>query len=274
MPQPSLTGLPIAITGAGSGIGRATAIACARAGMPVALAGRRTDRLHAVRDEITALGGRAVAIRCDVAHPDDCRTLIDACASEFGRIYAVFANAGYGLRGAVHELHDDAIRAIFETNFWGTLHTIRPALDHMIAARRGHVLICSSCLSKLGAPFTAPYSATKAAQDHFGRAMRLELAPLGIRVSTIHPIGVDTEFAAAAAARPPGADARNIPSPAAFTQSADRVARAIIACLRRPRGEVWTSLGARLAFAAAVACPGLADRVLRRSIPKPPAARP
>lgn len=262
MPR-DLTGLPIAITGAGSGIGRATALACAEAGMPVALAGRREQPLLEAADAIRDAGGRAIAVPTDVADPEQCERLIARTVEAFGAIFAVFANAGYGIRGPVHELTDAAIRDIFETNFWGSLNTVRPALRHMLAARRGHVLFCSSCLSKLGAPFTAPYSATKAAQDHFGRAMRHELAGSGVHVSTVHPIGTETEFAQTAADRSGGAR-RSLPAPRLFTQPPERVARAVVACLRRPRGEVWTSVPVRLAFGAAVAFPGLADRLLAR----------
>lgn len=230
-----LTGRPIAITGAGTGIGRATAIACARAGMPVALAGRRIEPLEEVRESIESAGGRAIAAPTDVADAEQCRDLIRRTVDAFGPIYSVFANAGYGLRGPVDALEDSAIRAIFETNFWGTLNTIRPALEVMLPEGQGHVLICSSCLSKIGTPYTAPYSATKAAQDHFGRAMRHELSGRGIRVSTVHPIGTRTEFFDASARRSGGSRGAKKP-PAMFTQSPERVASAVVRCLRRPRG--------------------------------------
>lgn len=259
--QRDLAGLPIAITGAGSGIGRATAIACARAGMPVALAGRRERPLREVEEAITALGGRAVVVPTDVADAAQCEALIRRAVETFGSIYSVFANAGYGLRGPVHELAESAIREIFETNFWGTLNTVRPALPHLLEAGRGHVLICSSCLSKIGTPYTAPYSASKAMQDHFGRAMRHELRHRGVHVSTVHPIGTRTEFIDASARRSGGAPT-TLPPPRLFTQPPERVARAVVACLRRPRGEVWTSVPVRLAFAAATAFPGMADRAL------------
>lgn len=258
-----LQSLPIAITGAGTGIGRATALACARAGMPVALSGRREDPLREVEEAITRDGGRAIVLPTDVADADAAARFIAHAIESFGGLYAVFANAGYGLRGPVHQLPDRAIRDIFETNFWGSINVIRPALAHMLEHRanqphRGHVLMCSSCLSKLGTPFTAPYSASKALQDHFGRAMRHELRPQGVQVSTVHPIGTRTEFIEAAN-RVSGGARQSLPPPRAFTQPPERVARAVVACLRRPRGEVWTGHTVRLAFAAATAFPQLAD---------------
>ncbi len=262
-----LRGRPIAITGASSGIGLATAFACARAGMPVALAARRLDKLEAAVRTIRSEGGRAIAVECNVDRQEDCDALADRTVSEFGSIYAVFANAGYGMESGVIEASDDAVRAIFETNFYGTLRTIRPAIERMRPAGSGHVLICSSCVSKLGIPNLSAYSATKAAQDHIGRALRVELARTGIHVSTVHPIGTSTEFGDSMRTRG-GSDSRPEDlfkrTPKFFMQSPDVVARAVVRSLRRPRGEVWTSLPTRLLAGFFVAFPGAADMVLRR----------
>ena len=124
-----LKDLPIAITGASSGIGLATALKCAQAGMPVVLAARREDRLAAAVAQIKAAGGRALAVRCDVESKGACQELIDRTVKEFGSIYAVFANAGYGIERRVDALSDEDIESMFRTNFWGTLWTIRPALE-------------------------------------------------------------------------------------------------------------------------------------------------
>lgn len=266
-----LSGRPIVITGASSGIGEATALECASAGMPVVVAARRTDRLDALARRIVSSGGRALAVKTDVTDPEACRGLLSQAEEAFGPIHAVYANAGYGYERAFHESTDEQIREIFETNFWGSLNVIRPALERMIPRRSGHVLMCSSCLSKIGVPFMSAYSATKAAQDHFARGMRHELAALGIRVSTVHPVLTATELFDEVARRSGGGRVygrgrgRGL-----FVQSPVRVARATVRCLRQPRGEVWTSLPTRLAMAAATACPGLADAVLRRwGVPRP-----
>ncbi len=273
-----LQGRPIAITGASSGIGLATAVACARAGMPVALAARRLDRLEELAERIRAEGGKAIVVPVDVAVPEECARLVARTLDAFGSIHAVFANAGYGMEGPTQSMSLADIRAMFETNFWGTLHTIRPAIDAMLAAGKGHVLICASCLSKVGVPFHASYSATKAAQDHFGRALRVELAPRGVFVSTVHPIATATEFSELTRVRSGGR--RSSPQPPdRMIQTPERVAEAIVRCLRRPRGEVWTSTSVRLGMALATAMPGLTDWALRRKmrrrlaeLPAPPVA--
>ncbi|MCB9845615.1 MAG: SDR family NAD(P)-dependent oxidoreductase [Phycisphaeraceae bacterium] len=254
---------PIAITGASSGIGEATARACARNGMPVVLAARRRDRLEKIAADIVASGGRALAVECDVTSDSQCREVIDRCVGEFGTVYAVFANAGYGLDTPVAKSSDDEIRALFDTNFWGSLRVCRAAMPHMIETGRGHLMMCSSALSKIGVPNRAPYCASKAMQDHFCRAMRHELRPLGLFVSSVHPIGTRTEFSDRVILAS-GARTRRTRTQGRGTQSAEQVARAVIACLRRPRGEVWTSTPVRFLLGLAIAMPRFADWMLDR----------
>jgi short-subunit dehydrogenase len=257
-----LTGKPIVITGASSGIGLSTALHCARAGMPVLLAARRVDRLKDAAERIQREGGRAIAFACDVADPEASRRMIDACLNNFGSIYSVFANAGYGLEKPIHEMPDADIRAMFEVNFFGTLHTIRPALPHMLSARQGHILICSSCLAKFSIPYFGVYSATKAAQNHISRAMKMELEPLGIHVSSVHPVGTKTEFFETAQ-HLSGDQTLLQHTPPMFMQSPDTVARAVVRCLRRPKAEVWTSQLVRIGMAVSMLVPRFADMGVR-----------
>ncbi len=258
-----LTGKPMAITGASSGIGKATAIACAKAGMPVALGARRMDKLEAVAEEIRKIGGIATAIQLDVTSVDQCRAFIEKTEAEFGALYAVFANAGYGFERPIHETTDDDVREIFEANFFGTLNTIQPAVERFIERRMGHVLICSSSIGKMAIPGYGAYCATKAAQWHVGRAMRHELKPLGIHVSTIHPIGTRTEFSQEVRRRSGGTDVISN-TPKTFIQPPDRVAKAVVACLKRPRTEVWTSLTGRLGLGCLSMFPWFADMAFDR----------
>lgn len=262
-----LRGKPIAITGASSGIGAATALACARAGMPVALGARRADKLDAIVQRITSSGGKAVAIVMDVRSPDDCERFIDDAVKSFGGLYSVYANAGYGEEAPVHEMSDAQVRDMFETNFFGTLSTIRAALPALrsnapgLTGVRGHVLICSSCLAKMWMPCYAVYSATKAAQNHIGRAMNLELAREGVRVSTIHPIGTRTEFFDVVKAKA-NRDLISLHTPAAMMQPPELVAAKTLACLRSPRPEVWTGykgVTVRTLMSIANMLPGLTD---------------
>lgn len=265
MPTIDLAGKPIAITGASSGIGRATAIAAARAGMPVVLGARRLDKLQEVADQITAQGGRAVAHAVDVDDPESSAAFVRRGIEAFGGLYSVFANAGYGLEGSVQHVTDEQLRAIIQTNFWGTLNVIRPALPHLLERRQGHVLICSSCVSKVGLPLHSAYSLTKAMQDHIGRAMRIELLGTGVHVSTVHPIGTLTEFSARTADRSGGVR-KALRTPKSMMQPPELVADRIVRCLRRPIGEVWTSTTMRLSLGLLTAFPSVGDWYLARRL--------
>jgi short-subunit dehydrogenase len=263
MPRITLTGRPILITGASSGIGRACALACARAGMPVAIAARRLDRLESLAGEIEAAGGRALPIELDVADADACERAVAQTAEAFGALYAVFANAGFGFERPMHETSHTDLREIFEVNFWGSMHVIEPALPRMLEAGAGHVLLCSSCLAALPIPWYGAYTATKAAQRHIGRAMRVELAPAGVHVTTVHPVGTKTEFFEVADERSRGATLFDRTGER-FMQPPERVARAVVGALEKPRPEVWTSHSARLAMHLAALMPRTTDRVLTR----------
>lgn len=249
---------PIAIAGASSGIGKATALACARAGMPVALGARRMEKLHALADTIEAEGGKAIPIELDVSKDASSEAFIEHAEGALGPLHAAFANAGFGFERPVHETSDADMREIFEVNFFGTVRIADAAVKRFIDRRTGHILICSSSIGKMPLPGYGAYCATKAAQWHVGRAMRHELKPFGIDVSTVHPIGTSTEFFEEAQRRSGGGSLIEN-TPKAFVQPPERVARAIVGCLRRPRTEVWTSLPSRLGLGTLSTFPRLAD---------------
>ena len=256
------------ITGGSSGIGAATARALAAEGMHLVLAARRADRLKSVAAGIEGRGGRVVTVETDVAAPGSSVGLLDAAERAFGRFDVVFANAGYGFEKAHHETTEEALRHIFEVNFFASTDLVTQASRRLIErGRAGHMLMCSSCLAKFTIPYFGAYAATKAAQSMMCRAMRFELEPHGIEVSSVHPVTTVTEFFEEAARRS-GRDAAGskVPdhAPKFFVQPPERVARAIVACLKRPRSEVWTSLSIRLAAGFITAFPGLFDFACRR----------
>ena len=193
-------------------------------------------------------------------------TLIDAAQQLPGGLDTVFANAGYATSKRVVDETEEELRRIFEVNFFASVDLLRAAARRLLAAKRpGHLLMCSSCVSKFALPKTASYAATKAAQNSICSAMRLEHRTDGIYVSSVHPITTRTEFfevsARLSGKKPPegGAPAH---SPRLFTQPPERVARAVVRCLRRPRPEVWTSHIVRTVAAAVTMFPRLGDRMI------------
>ncbi len=264
MARIDLTGKPIVITGASSGIGAATALACAKAGMPVTLAARRTDKLEAIAERIRQSGGRALAVRCDVASQDECNAMVARTIEAFGSVHAVFANAGFGVRHDLLATSDALLREMFDVNFFGTIHTIRAAAGPMLQAGAGHILICTSCLSALPSPGYSVYSSTKAAQHHIGRALGVELAPAGVSVTTVHPVRTNTEFFEAMQTR---RDELVESRKHKRSQSAERVGGAVVRALTKPKPEVWMSRPARVGFQLAAMFPRLTDRVIWKKGP-------
>ena len=266
-----LDGKVAIITGASSGIGAATALAMAKAGIDVVLVARRRARLEEVAKSVRDLGRNAHVIVGDVSDMRHVAAVLDEAENHFGRFDIVFANAGYGMERPVHLMEDTELRAMFEVNFFSSVALLRESAKRLCAAKRpGHLLMCSSCLSKFSMPNLGAYAASKAAQESICRAMRFELAADHIEVASVHPITTTTEFFSESSLRS-GTQGASIPehAPKWFIQSPDRVADAIIACLRRPRSEVWTSRIVRLSSALFTAFPWMLDMVLRREAKRP-----
>jgi short-subunit dehydrogenase len=251
-----LHGKVIVITGASSGIGAATALACAKTGMNVVLNARRAEKLDAVAALARQAGAEAVTVVGDVTEPGISGRMLDAAYDRFDRFDAVFANAGYGFDLAAHEVSDEALRKIFDVNFFASTDLLNAAVSRLLAeGRRGHLLMCSSCLGKFTLPGHSAYSATKAAQAHMCTAMRIELEPRGIYVSSVHPITTTTEFFEVSA-QLSGRDAagKSVPehAPRFFVQPAERVAN-------------WTSFTTRAVAAFMTLSPRFADVILRQA---------
>jgi NADP-dependent 3-hydroxy acid dehydrogenase YdfG len=184
------------ITGASSGIGAATARRAADAGYALALGARREDRLRELAEE---LGGpeRAIAVRCDVEDWDDVRAFGRAALDAFGRVDAVFANAGFGAQRGFLEESPEHWRSMVLTNVLGVALTIRATLPHLLERGKGHYVLTSSVAGRRVLPGSL-YSATKWAVSAIGEALRQELRQMhhnsGIRVTLIEPGMTDTEF--------------------------------------------------------------------------------
>ena len=270
-----LKGKSIVITGGGTGIGAATAIAAAAAGMSVCITGRREAQLEQVKRIIAESGGHALAIPCDVTESGSESRLLDAAESQLGPAWAVFANAGRGLDRTVHGTSQQEMLDIFEVNFFATHLLLAEAARRMIdRSSGGHLLACASCLSRFSIPNHAAYSATKASQDILCQSMRLELKPHGIHVSSVHPITTRTEFFEKSAEYSGNAEHRVLEeTPSIFVQTSERVADAIVRCLRRPRPEVWTSQIVRMTSIARNLFPRILDRRLRSMVKDAPQRR-
>jgi len=269
MPR-SLQNKTILISGASSGIGRATALACAWAGMNVSIGARRTDKLEKLAKQISELNRKAHFFTCDVSKPAEVKAWVEEAYTALGRIDAVYANAGYGQVCPAMEMSISQHRAMFEVNYFGTVHLLREALPYLGTTPDGlkHLLICSSCLSELAPPANGVYAATKAAQDMLAQSMRAELAGEGYAVTSIHPVGTKTEFFDQAKKNTDPKYAQSMDTPDFLMQTPEKVAKRIVGALRRPRAEVWPMRTARFAAAVATALPGVTAWALRKGYEK------
>jgi len=185
----------IVVTGASSGIGRATALELAARGHTVALGARRADAVAEAVAEITAAGGRAVAHPLDVADPTSIDAFFAAVEGEVGAPDAVVNNAGTAMPGDVAAVSPSALRSMVETNLMGALLVTQRALPTMCAANRGDIVFISSDSVERPRPGLVCYSATKAAVEHVARGLALELEGTGVRVSTVRVGPTLTGFA-------------------------------------------------------------------------------
>ena len=183
----------IIITGASSGIGEETAKVLAKNGAKVVLSARREDRLKALAEEI---GENAVYLKSDVVNAEEMKALVSLAKEKFGKVDAVFANAGVMPAGNMSEMKTDDWNRMVDINIKGVLNTMAAVLPEFTAQKRGHVIITSSRAGIMSVPGNAVYCGTK----HFVRAMldsfHMESIQEGtnIRTTTIYPGAIKTEL--------------------------------------------------------------------------------
>jgi NADP-dependent 3-hydroxy acid dehydrogenase YdfG len=182
----------ILITGASSGIGRATAVRLAAEGHTVFAAARRLDRLTELARETT---GTVIPVELDVCDPDSVRKAVETVArSAPDGVDVLINNAGYALTGPAETLATADVRAQFETNVIGLFDVTRAFLPQMRAQRSGRIVNISSLLGEISVPGSGIYGGTKHAIEALSDALRMELKPFGISVVVVQPSFVGTEI--------------------------------------------------------------------------------
>jgi NADP-dependent 3-hydroxy acid dehydrogenase YdfG len=184
----------VAVTGASSGIGEATALACARAGAAVALAARRADRIDALAERIASEGGRAVAIATDVGEEAQARAFVERAHSELGRLDVLVNNAGVMLLGPIASADTEEWRRMIHANVFGVLYCTHAALPVMAAQGSGHIVNVSSVAGRFARAGSGVYNLTKFGVGAFSESLRQEAVALGVRVTVVEPGAVATEL--------------------------------------------------------------------------------
>ena len=185
----------VLITGALTGIGRATALAFAHEGARMVVSGRRHEAGQALAAELRNLGAEAEFVRVDVRHDDEVRNLINQTVARFGRLDVAVNNAGTeGKPGPVTEQSEESYAATFDTNVLGTLLSMKHELRVMQPQGSGSIINLSSTMGQRGAPGASMYTASKHAVEGLTKAAALEGAEFGVRVNAVAPGPVETEM--------------------------------------------------------------------------------
>lgn len=190
-----LTGNVAVVTGASSGIGRATAYALADAGAAVVATARRDDRIQDVALTINEAGGQAIAVTADVTQEDDVDRLYDAAIDRFGSVDILLNNAGVSKYGPLRSITAEDYDWMMNTNMRASFLCTRRFLPDMLARNSGQICFLASVAGLKGLPNETVYCASKFAQIGFAQALDYETRESGVKVSVVAPGGVHTEFA-------------------------------------------------------------------------------
>ncbi|MEJ2686961.1 MAG: SDR family oxidoreductase [Gammaproteobacteria bacterium] len=184
----------VVITGASSGLGAATARHLCELGATVVLGARRAERIQALAEELSAEGGKALAVTTDVTDAEQVRQLVNAAVDTYGQLDVLLNNAGLMPLAPLERLKTDEWEQMIDVNLKGTLHVIAAALPHMKVRKAGHIINVSSVYGHKVAPGAAVYCATKFAVRALSEGLRQEVKPYNIRTTVISPGAVATEL--------------------------------------------------------------------------------
>jgi NADP-dependent 3-hydroxy acid dehydrogenase YdfG len=240
------------VTGASSGIGRATALALAEQGVCVALAARRETALLELADEIQKLGSRALVLKTDVTQREQVEAMVQQVLALWGRVDILVSNAGEYIQGPILDLDPVVLQRSFDVNYFGGVYCIKAVLPHMLAQKSGHILAVTSMDGKIGLPPDAPYVSAKFALTGFLEVLRQEVSDHGITVTNVLPGRVDTvmiEHLRFSWVSP--------------KISPEAVARAILDAILKRKSIVIVPPQAKLLYYINVFAPGLSDRLSR-----------
>ena len=256
-----MAGKVVVVTGASMGIGEAIAKVFADEGASVVLLSRDASRAESARHRVGHTD-RTLALACDVRNREDVGRALALTLHHFDRVDVWVNNAGVGIRDSVSDMEPPALRELFETNFFGTIHCIQAVAPAMREESGGTIINISSVAGHIPVPFMALYSASKFAMNAIGKGARLELKRDHINVLTVCPGYVSTEFGAHVVANRQG----NIRPQSVRGITAERVAQAAYRGYRKQKREVvvpWTMIPAIKLYQL---FPGLVEWVMAKAM--------
>lgn len=193
--QKRLHGKVVLITGASGGLGEQIACKAAAQGATVAVAARRLERLKAVREKCAQLSGQpAYAYAVDVSKEEELDAIVDKVIRDVGTIDILVNCAGFGLFAPAIEMDWEITEKMFQVNVFGSMHLSQRVARHMMIRGRGQIINIASQAGKMATPKSAVYASTKFAVLGYSNALRLELQPYGIQVTTVNTGPIRTDF--------------------------------------------------------------------------------
>ena len=265
----------VVVSGAASGIGRASALTFSRLGAKLALADIQEGPLADLAREIYSNGGSARAFDLDVSDREQVGSFAEAVLCEFGKADVIVNSAGVLILGETRLVSLEDFRWLMGVNFWGAVHLVHFFLPSMIERRRGHIVNISSPNALAPVPFVGPYAASKAALDMFSDTLRIEVADFGVGVTTVCPGFTRTEMRAMAKYRA-GTEAREDYLRHVREHVKGReldpfeVARRIPSAVLKNRAHVRISAETRLLSWSYRLVPGLFRRAARYAVKRTP----
>lgn len=267
----SFSGRVAAVTGAGSGIGRALALDLARQGCNLALSDVDEGGLAGTVEAARRGDIKVSAARVDVADREAVYAWADEVAEEHGRVNLIFNNAGVALGSSLEGGGYEDFEWLFRINFWGVVYGTKAFLPHLAASGEGHVVNISSVFALISVPGQGAYNASKAAVRAFTEALRMELELSGAPVSatSVHPGGIKTNIARSARSHDslrslgvnPDKSQENFEK--LFVTSPEKAARTILDALRRDKRRVLVGRDAHVIDGLARLLPGAYQSVVK-----------
>ena len=251
----------IVITGASSGIGKASALLFAKKGSKIVLVGRRKEKLLEVEKKITKYKVETLVCGCNVSDKLKVREMSKQVLDKFGNIDILVNNAGFAIYGTVSELNIEQIESQMATNFFGMVYCIKNFLPKMLEQNSGHIINIASVAASFGLPGIASYCASKFAMLGFSEGLYHELKGTGVRVTVVSPIMVRTNFF-------DHPSFRSMPKYSPTSLSADAVAKAVVKAANSSRLEIIVPSVVRGAVWAKQTFPYLINPILRSTFRK------
>ena len=187
-------GANVLITGASSGIGKATALYLAERGYTVIATSREASRLDGLHEDADRRNLAIISVELDINSEDDVAFIVPELIERYGGIDALVNNAGFGMWGPVEVLSDTELKSQFETNFFAAARMMRAVLPTMIKQQRGTIVNISSVLGRIGTPFNGAYVSSKFALEGISESLKTEVQPFGVRVAMVEPGLFRTNF--------------------------------------------------------------------------------